>query len=44
MERFLQTVVKGVEENSHVCLCEGGKTTSKFELLCVKDVCVYLVQ
>lgn len=40
MEKFLQTVVKGVEETSHVCLYEGGKTTNKFELWRVKAVCV----
>lgn len=40
MEKFLQTVLKGVQENSRVCLCEGGKTTNKFEMLCVKAVCV----
>lgn len=33
--------MKGVQENSHVGLCEGGKTTNKFELLCVKAIGVH---
>lgn len=41
MEKFLQTVVKVVQENSPVCLYEGGKTTTTLELLCVKFVCVH---